>query len=224
MLISATKTGENLATYVDDILVFSNTPMKTIDCEELQKHYVLKGLGVPEYYLGSNVEEIQNRHWNQKGICVALSAKTYIEKSTKKLEGIVGKQFPKQEAPMLESYHLELDDSPLLCEKYATKYCAIFCSAGWCVALRRFDVAYATSTLARYSMAPREGHYKKAQRIFGYLSNPSFIKGRLMIDPNHHKIVDRLIKDNKKYDWTKFYPEVDKAMPPVGTVPVAKGV
>ncbi len=30
--------------------------------EELQKHYVLKGIGVPEYYLWGNVEEIQDRH------------------------------------------------------------------------------------------------------------------------------------------------------------------
>ncbi len=70
-----------LATYVDDILAFSKKPMETI--VELQKHYVLKGVGVPEYYLGGNVEEIQDRQWNQKGICTALSARTYIENTTK---------------------------------------------------------------------------------------------------------------------------------------------
>ena len=72
-------------------------------------------------------------------------------------------------------------------------------------------------------MAPREGHYKQAQRIFGYLSNPAFIKGRLMIDPNQHSIVDGLIKNNQKYNWTEFYPDAEEELPPPGTVPIAKG-
>ena len=49
---------EYLATYVDDILVYSKKPMEII--EELQKHYVLKGIGIPEYYLGGNVEDVQD--------------------------------------------------------------------------------------------------------------------------------------------------------------------
>ena len=212
---------EYLATYVDDILVYSRKPMETIN--ELQKHYILKGVGVPEYYLGGNVEEIQNRSWNERGICTALSAKTYIESSTKKLEDLVGKQFPKHVTPMLEGYHPELDDSPLLDAITATKYRAILGSANWCVTLGRFDVAYATNTLARYSMAPREGHYKQAQRIFGYLSSPPFVKGRLLIDPNYHTIAAGLIKTSKKYDWTEFYPNAKEEIPPVGSVPVAKG-
>ena len=212
---------EYLATYVDDILVFGRKPLETI--KELQKHYVLKGIGVPEYYLGGNIDEIQDREWNEHGISTALSARTYIESCTKKLENLVGKQFPKQTTPMLEGYHPELDDSPLLTTQDATKYRAILGSAGWCVTLGRFDVAYATNTLARYNMAPREGHYKQAQRIFGYLSNPSFIKGRLLIDPNDHTLVNGLVKDNKKYDWTEFYPDAQEELPIPGTVPPPKG-
>lgn len=212
---------EYIATYVDDLLVFSRKPMMIID--ELRKHYVLKGIGIPEYYLGGNVEEVQDRGWNEKGICIALSARTYIESSTKRLEELVGKQFPKQTTPMLEGYHPELDDSPFLDPTTATKYRAILGSAGWCVTLGRFDVAYATNTLARFSMAPREGHYKQAQRIFGYLSNPAFIKGRLFIDPNPHNLVEGLIKGSSKYDWTEFYPNAEEELPPKGTVPPAKG-
>ena len=72
-------------------------------------------------------------------------------------------------------------------------------------------------------MAPREGHYKQAQRIFGYLSNPAFIKGRLLIDPNYHTIAKGLVKENKKYDWTEFYPDAEEELPSPGTVPIAKG-
>ncbi len=81
---------------------------------------------------------------------------------TKKLEDMVGKQFPKRVTPMLKKYHPELDDSPLLSAMNATKYRAILQSAGWCVTIGQFDLAYATKTLAGYSMAPREGHYKQA--------------------------------------------------------------
>ncbi len=72
-------------------------------------------------------------------------------------------------------------------------------------------------------MAPREGHCKQAQRIFGYSSNPAFTKGKLLIDPNYHTLVDGLIKTNHKYDWTEFYPDATEDIPPQGTVPAAKG-
>ena len=39
-----------IATYVDDLLVFSKEPMAIIN--ELKKIYILKGVGEPEYYLG----------------------------------------------------------------------------------------------------------------------------------------------------------------------------
>ena len=43
---------EYVATYVDDILVFSKDPMSLI--EEVIQDYMLKGVGKPEYYLGGN--------------------------------------------------------------------------------------------------------------------------------------------------------------------------
>ena len=42
-----------IATYVDDLLIMSKEAMTLI--EEFKKTYVLKGVGVPEYYLGGNV-------------------------------------------------------------------------------------------------------------------------------------------------------------------------
>jgi hypothetical protein len=44
---------EYIATYVDDLLVFSRNPMAIIN--EIKADYVLKGIGEPEYYLGGNV-------------------------------------------------------------------------------------------------------------------------------------------------------------------------
>src|SRR5210317_1111810 len=41
---------EYIATYVDDIMVFSRIPMPIID--QIRKDFDLKGVGPPEYYLG----------------------------------------------------------------------------------------------------------------------------------------------------------------------------
>jgi hypothetical protein len=45
---------EYLATHVDDILIWSKDPMAVI--KVLEKTYMVKIVGIPEYYLGGNVE------------------------------------------------------------------------------------------------------------------------------------------------------------------------
>jgi hypothetical protein len=45
---------ESLAIYVHDILIWSKDPMAVI--KSLEKTYMLKSVGIPEYYLGGNVE------------------------------------------------------------------------------------------------------------------------------------------------------------------------
>jgi hypothetical protein len=45
----------------------------------------------------------------------------------------------------------------------------------------RFNIVYATMALARFSMVPREGHFKAMKCVFGYLQK--YTKGRILIDP-----------------------------------------
>jgi hypothetical protein len=45
---------EYLATNVDDILIWSKDPMAVI--KSLENTYMLKSIGISEYYLGRNVE------------------------------------------------------------------------------------------------------------------------------------------------------------------------
>ena len=97
--------------------------------------------------------------------------------------------FPTAASPMIEDAHPELDESPLLSPHEASKYRACIGSANWIVTLGRFDVAYAVNTLARFSMAPREGHMAMVRRLFGYLKK--FSKGRILFDPSDH-------------DWSRF--------------------
>ena len=47
---------EYIARYIDDILVWSKEPMSIID--KLKETYTMKGVGLPEHFLGGNVEEL----------------------------------------------------------------------------------------------------------------------------------------------------------------------
>ena len=56
---------EFIATWVDDVLAWSDDPMAIM--EELRKIYTLKGVGFPEYYLGGDVEYM-NEHKTKEQI------------------------------------------------------------------------------------------------------------------------------------------------------------
>jgi hypothetical protein len=49
---------------VDDILILSKDPMAVI--KALEKTYMLKSVGIPEYYLGRNVEFLGEAWKNQR--------------------------------------------------------------------------------------------------------------------------------------------------------------
>ena len=133
--IKPTPTGyKYLATYVDDILVWSKDPMKTINA--IQKTYKLKGIGYPEYYLGGDVLTLQEKHLTEQNVVLALSAKTYIKNSLDKLAAMFNRgPFSKASIPMQEQYHPEADESPLLDALNGSKYQALIGSANWIVML-----------------------------------------------------------------------------------------
>ena len=47
---------EYIARYVDDVIVFSKGLMKIMN--NLKETYIMKGVGVPQYYLGGDVVEL----------------------------------------------------------------------------------------------------------------------------------------------------------------------
>jgi hypothetical protein len=207
---------EYIATYVDDILAFGINPMEII--EEIKKSYVLKGVGVPEYYLGGNVDPL-DAAWNAEGCYTALSARTYIANVSEKFETMLGRtEFKKVKTPMMESYHPELDDSALLDASDASKFRALIGSGNWLITLGRFDIHYAVQALSRYNMAPREGHIKAAERIFAYLKH--YPKGKIVCDPHppDHSAFESKAHDN----WKEFYPDAEEELPPGMPEPLGK--
>ena len=67
---------EYIANYVNDVISVSRNPMKVI--EEIQSDYMLKGVGEPEYYLGGNVDPLDDT-WKDDNVSLALSARTYVK-------------------------------------------------------------------------------------------------------------------------------------------------
>jgi hypothetical protein len=85
------------------------------------------------------------------------------------------------------------------------------------ITLGRFDISYATNTLARYGMAPRLGHFSAIQRVFGYLkSHPKF---QILVDPKPH--VSQTLP-TMKHDWTEFYPDATEEIPSDAPTPLGR--
>jgi hypothetical protein len=73
------------------------------------------------------------------------------------------------------------------------------------------DIAYATNCMARFSVAPWEGHIFTMDRLFGYLHK--FLDTEILVDPT---TMDNSAFDKKKqsYDtWLEFYPDAEEDMP-----------
>ena len=202
---------EYIATYVDDVMVYSRDPEAVI--RELQCDYVLKGIGAPRYYLGGDILDITKPEdalppTTDPDTTIALSAETYIKNVLEKYEQTFGFALKSFRTPMENTYHSEEDTTDLLDPKQASIYRGLIGSANWVVTLGRFDIAYAVNNLSRYSMSPRQGHFDAAIRIFGYLK--AYPKGRLYVDT---KPYTKEVAIPVEYDWTEFYPEATEETP-----------
>ena len=62
---------EYLASYVDDILVWSRDCMRIMNL--LMARHTMKGVGIPEYYLGGNLKQM-GEEWAKEHIQVGLSS------------------------------------------------------------------------------------------------------------------------------------------------------
>jgi len=199
---------EYIARFVDDVIAFSKFPMEIM--EELKKTYIMKGVGKPQYYLGGDVVDLP-KEWHKEGIETAFSAQTYIANCIPKLAKMCGKEkFTSFKTPFNETYHPELDTSPFCDAEHISKFKSLVGSANWTITLGHYDITYATSTLSWYTMAPREGHFKAMERLFGYLYK--FPKGHIVLDTSIAPIRDKA-QFNSGYDWNELYPDASEDVP-----------
>ena len=114
------------------------------------------------------------------------------------------------QTPFSDLYHPETDETDLLSPDQISVYKSLLGSANWIITLGRFDIAYATNSLSRYSMAPRKGHMEAMYRIFGYLKEK--YKGKILIDTSQPTVRDTITRV-KDQDWVEFYPDAEESTP-----------
>jgi hypothetical protein len=138
-----------IAVIVDDLLIFSENPDSIIKPLEDIYHYELKGVGIPEFYNGADITRNPiTKHWE-------MSAKTYVLETVKKIEKLLDISLKNYGSPLEVGDHPELDDTDLLFGEEISLYQMLIGCAQWAVTIGRFDIQYATNTLARYAAQPR---------------------------------------------------------------------
>jgi len=102
---------EYIAVIVDDLLIMSRYPQTIIHTLSDVYGYELKGVGVPSYYSGANIDlDKETGYWK-------MSAQTYIENVTSKIEKLLDVKLNNYGSPMETGDHPELDETDLLCGK-----------------------------------------------------------------------------------------------------------
>lgn len=209
---------EYIAVYVDDLIIASREPMVII--EEVKKvgNFKLKGVGEPEYYLGGDIE--RKKRDDGLGYTSKLSARTYIKNVCEKIEKLFQITLKNYHSPLEGGYHPELDDSNYLGDDEVSKYRMLVGSMSWAVTLGRFDVMFASITMARYNAMPREGHLKTCLRIFGYLKHHQ--KGAIRSDIVMPELPG--IENEGGKNWNQLYPDAEEKLPLDAPEPKGKPV
>jgi Reverse transcriptase (RNA-dependent DNA polymerase) len=100
-MVDKTSHYEYLVIHVDDILFWCKDPMAVM--KSLEKIYLLKNVGFPEYYLGGNVEFLRDS-WKDQGLGLAIPARTYIQNIIPKFENLFVNELKSIKIPMSEGY------------------------------------------------------------------------------------------------------------------------
>ena len=77
----------------------------------------------------------------------------------------------------------------------------------WIVTIGRLDVAYAVSSLSRFTSCPRKGHMERAINVFGYLKR--YPNRRIVVDSSDPDIEGdlRVLDPDYTEVFKEFYPD-----------------
>jgi hypothetical protein len=200
---------EYICVWVDDMLIASKNPKAIVD--ELSKEYTLKGVGPPKYYLGADMEKIDDPEK-----VFTMGSGTYIDKCLTIYEQLFGESPKKVFTPLDPKDHPEMDTTAFLDKTGMHLYWKLLGMLQWAVTLGRIDIMCATMTLGGFRAQPRQGHLERLKRVFGFLRRhkKSAIKFRTPI-PDY----SNLPGDN--YKWEYVYGNIKEEIP--YNMPEAKG-
>ena len=178
--------------------------MDTIEAE-----YKVKGVGPPNYYLGYDYKLFGDRY--------AVGSQKYVKEALRRVKETFGELPKKESTPLPPGCHPECDTTPFLNSQDHRHYQMLIGMLNWAVTVGRFDIAHSTSTMAKFTAAPREGHLELVLRIFGYLRKRP--NRRIVVDSRDPVFLDLDIAASEKValSMSKEYPEaveeVDTTLP-----------
>ncbi len=187
---------EYIAAYVDDLIIVSHQPHRTL--RKLEQIYKIK-LVTDQIYLGQDFRLTVDDN------LISIGSRRYWDQVMQNLQATHG-ELRKYDTPMIANDHPELDETTLLSKIQQRDYQRWIGVGQWLVTIGRYDIAYAINSLAQFSAMPRQGHLKRLLRVFGYLSK----------HPDHVLIMDSnpLDLECPNFEWTedhlKEYPLADQ--------------
>ena len=161
-----------MATYVDDIIIVANDPIKYLN--KLKNIFPIRNIELASaYYLGNGIEMKENG-------TMKISSKKYTNETITRYESKYG-MLKKQNIPAIIDDHPKMDDTPLLNEDGIRHFQSNIGICQWISTAGRFDITYVVSSLRRFAHQLREGHLERSEKILGYLKKYS--KRGYIVDP-----------------------------------------
>ena len=111
--------------------------------------------------------------------------------------------------PLDKNDHPELNDTELLTGESIQHYSTMIGQLQWLVTLGRFDIHAQVTTMSRFRSAPRKGHLKRLQRIYGCVLKTKHYSIRYRTkEPDYGYL------PNLKHDWSyAVYGNVQEIIP-----------
>jgi len=110
-----------------------------------------------------------------------------------------------------------MDTTELLDPECSSFYQHLIGVTRWMVELGHVDIATKIFLLSSHLAYPREGHLEAALHVMAYLKQKH--NSHLIFDPTYPDIG---MSSFPTYDWTKFYGDVQEAIPPDMPEPLGK--
>ena len=208
------KYWEYVLCYVDDILVVSHNPQKTMDV--LSAKYTLKDGSVkePDQYLGAtirkmNIEDSEDPTKTRWGMSSDIYVKRAVADVERELEQIDKKLPTRITTPLSQGYRPEIDTSRELDDKRGNYYQGLIGILRWMCELGRVDILVPVAMMSRYLAAPREGHLTQVFHLFAYLKR--YDRSTMVFDDSYPEFDESRFA---KCVWGEFYPGACEPVPP----------
>ena len=201
---------EYLCTWVDDLIFASKNPMWLMKALEEKCNYKLKGVGVPEYYLGADIKRV-DKDTVDNGV-LTMGSTTYVKRCLENFERLLGLKPPKRVSqPMDPKYYPELDTTDFLDEQGRQIYWSLIGMLQWAVTIGRIDIHHAVMCLSRFCAQPRKGHLQAVTKLFGYLNNYKSASIKFRTDIPDYSVIEQ--EQQSEFDWSYIYGKVKEMVP-----------